>query len=928
MNTFIVGMVFFKRVFFLLALGCAFCSTVRPCFCEPSQKVLLIHSFHSEFKWTADITASIKEGLSSHHIDLRVEYLDAKRYASAEYLSLQKLYLKEKYSFTQFSTIICADNTALLFVLHNRTDLFPNIPIVFCGVNSYSKEITAGHSNITGVAENIDIEKTINLMLSQHTSAERIVVINDHTVSGTIFHLETKKIASKFPHITWSFPEFLDFKELQDLLQTLSSTDLVLLGMYFRDINNRSIEYDEVARTITTHSAVPVYAVADYFLGYGIVGGFLTSGRAQGKKAADLVANIFSGAQADDLPVITTSPNGYYADMQQLEKHNLLPSDFPPSTIFINTKNTLYQQYKYEVWSAALLFVLLTVFSIYLAFTVLKKRVAEQKLLKLTNELELRVSKRTADLKKANEDILMREQQMQHLLSNLNGMAYRCLYDEHWTMIFISDGVEQLTGYSQEELINNATIAYADIIDPRDQQMVNDAVVSALEKREHFTIEYRIVKKNGEIHWVWEQGLADFDANGEIRFLDGFITSISERKKIEQEQAKLATAVHQTDDIIIITNLQGIVEYVNPAFENITLYSAQEVIGKTPGLLKSHNHDDMFYKNMWATLLKGNVWKGRIINQKKDGSEYIAESTITPLRNLQGEATHYVNVQHDITSQITLEKKLQQAQKLEAMGTLAGGIAHEINTPAQFVGSNISFTLESMPDLSQFIELCRTMCHADDGNTTNLSSLSALYEENDIEYLLEEIPLALQQSQEGIERISHIVHSMKQFAHPGEDTKSPCNINDAIRNTATVCSNEWKYVATISFNLSDSLPEVPCHRSEINQVLLNIIVNAAHAIGQKHDHKEQGNIVISTAEVDSHVEIVIEDNGTGIPEDIQSRIFDPFFTTKEVGRGTGQGLSIAHSVITEKHSGELFFQSRPGNGTTFTIRLPLANSMA
>ncbi len=204
-------------------------------------------------------------------------------------------------------------------------------------------------------------------------------------------------------------------------------------------------------------------------------------------------------------------------------------------------------------------------------------------------------------------------------------------------------------------------------------------------------------------------------------------------------------------------------------------------------------------------------------------------------------------------------------------------------------------------------------------------SFDKRFEDLDIEYLEEEVPLAIGQTLKGVDRITHIVQAMKIFAHPGGIEKEPIDINKEIDKTITITRNEWKYVAELKTDFDKTLPSVPCHRAEFNQVILNLIVNAAHAIADVNGENsaEKGTIKISSRFDGNWAEIRISDTGTGIPKEIQHRIFDLFFTTKEPGRGTGQGLAIAHSVIVEKHSGDLKLETETGKGTTFVIRLPL-----
>jgi signal transduction histidine kinase len=199
-----------------------------------------------------------------------------------------------------------------------------------------------------------------------------------------------------------------------------------------------------------------------------------------------------------------------------------------------------------------------------------------------------------------------------------------------------------------------------------------------------------------------------------------------------------------------------------------------------------------------------------------------------------------------------------------------------------------------------------------------------LFDELDWNYLKKEIPKAILQSKEGIQRVSTIVQAMKEFSHPGSKEKAFHDLNKIIETTITVTRNEWKYCAEVVTHLDPNLPPVFCLPDEIGQVFLNILINAAHAIADKSTHDtEKGCITISTHRLPMHVEVHITDTGSGIPENIRARVFDPFFTTKGVGKGTGQGLAISHDVIEKKHGGTISFTSETGKGTTFTLRLPI-----
>jgi signal transduction histidine kinase len=274
-----------------------------------------------------------------------------------------------------------------------------------------------------------------------------------------------------------------------------------------------------------------------------------------------------------------------------------------------------------------------------------------------------------------------------------------------------------------------------------------------------------------------------------------------------------------------------------------------------------------------------------------------------------------------------LEEQLRQAQKLESVGQLAAGIAHEINTPTQYIGDNVRFLKDAFQDLSLLLTNYERLLAAVRGNTLSqetLEQVAAAVESADTPYLIVEIPKAIEQTLEGVTRVSKLVSAMKEFSHPGTKEKTPVDLNHAIESTVTVARNEWKYVADLETEFDPSLPLIACHVGEFNQVILNLIVNAAHAIADVvgKDGSGKGKITVQTRNCPEYAEIRIHDTGSGIPERVRTRIFDPFFTTKEIGKGTGQGLAIARSVVVDKHKGSIHFETEVEKGTTFIIRLP------
>ncbi len=313
--------------------------------------------------------------------------------------------------------------------------------------------------------------------------------------------------------------------------------------------------------------------------------------------------------------------------------------------------------------------------------------------------------------------------------------------------------------------------------------------------------------------------------------------------------------------------------------------------------------------------------------RRPDGDDGLLGVTICPMGQIDDCGESLLIVAADVTERRRLETQLRQAQKLESIGQLAAGIAHEINTPTQFVGDNIRFLQDAFRDLADVLKrYAQLLDAARDGQPPPdlLREVQETLDEADLDYLLEEIPTAIEQSLDGVDRVAKIVRSMKEFSHPGTREKQLVDLNKAIESTITVARNEWKYVAEMQTDFDPELPPVPCWVSDFNEVILNIVVNAAHAIADVvGDSGEKGRITVTTRRCGDEIEVRVSDTGTGIPEDIRARIFDPFFTTKEVGKGTGQGLAVAHAVVVEKHGGTIRVESEVGQGTTFIIRLPI-----
>jgi PAS domain S-box-containing protein len=370
-----------------------------------------------------------------------------------------------------------------------------------------------------------------------------------------------------------------------------------------------------------------------------------------------------------------------------------------------------------------------------------------------------------------------------------------------------------------------------------------------------------------------------------------FAVDISDLKLAVEEQARLITAVEHAAESIIVTNPEGIIEYVNPAFEKITGYSRNEVIGRNIELMDSGQHSKTLLSSIIDTLQRGEIWQGRVVNKHKDNSLYETEATVSPIKNNIGEITNYVSLQRDVSHEVRLESQLRQAQKMEAIGTLAGGIAHDFNNLLMGIQGNISLSLLDIDAGSPLLK--------------NLKKIE-------------------QYIQNGVD----LTKQLLGFARGGKYEISLLNINELLKEQNLMFSRTNKEVI-FEDKLAPNLWSVEVDRGQIEQVLMNLYLNALQAMpgggtlitrtGHVTIEKDQYNPYYVKA--GKYVKVTIEDTGIGMSEEVQQRIFDPFFTTKEMGRGTGLGLASVYGIV-KNHEGFINVYSKQGKGTRFEVYLP------
>ncbi|HET7811851.1 MAG TPA: ATP-binding protein [Steroidobacteraceae bacterium] len=381
---------------------------------------------------------------------------------------------------------------------------------------------------------------------------------------------------------------------------------------------------------------------------------------------------------------------------------------------------------------------------------------------------------------------------------------------------------------------------------------------------------------------------------------------------LAHERNVLRTMIDLIPAFIYAKDAQSRFTACNKLVANRMGVTPEEAIGKTDFDFFPREMAEKFFADEQALLASGQpmIDREEIAFDKISGTNRVIVTSKIPLHDAHGNVTGVVGTGYDITERKAAEERMASSDRLESIGRLAAGVAHEINTPIQYLNDSVSFIREGVEELLQYID------------TLHASMAQRPENDEDIEYLREELPPAMTRMSEGLSRIAEIVRSMKNFSHADQHEMGAVDLNKAIASTLVIARSEYKDCADLETEYGE-VPPVVCHGGQINQVVLNLVVNSAHAISDLVKKQGgRGKIKVSTATEGDNVVISIADTGGGIPEGIRARIFDPFFTTKEVGRGTGQGLSIARNVIVKGHSGELDFVTEIGKGTTFYVRLP------
>jgi len=494
--------------------------------------------------------------------------------------------------------------------------------------------------------------------------------------------------------------------------------------------------------------------------------------------------------------------------------------------------------------------------------------------------------------KKAEESLRESEERYRELFHNSADLIYTHDLDGNFTSV--NRAVEGLLGYAHEEFMK---LNIWQVIDP--EHLNATAENLRMKVNAHFdrTGPYEVLgrTKSGQPVWL-EVNSRALIHEGQLIGIHGTARDISDRKLAQEQLRKLLVAVEQAGETIVVTDPTGKIEYVNPSFESTTGYSVEEAIGQNPRIVKSGRHDRAFYREMWETIAEGRVWRGRLTNRRRDGTLYEETATISPVKDEKGAIINYIAVKRDVTSEVSLQKQLLQAQKMEALGTLAGGMAHDFNNLLQAIlgYSDILLMKKSSTDPDR-----------------------------------KKLEVIQQAALDGADLVSRIL----AFSRKAETKVRPIELNEEIRRVDALLRRILPKMIQIDLVLAEDLSIINANPAQIEQVLLNLGINAQHAMPDGGQLLiETSNVSISDEYLQTHlgskpgryVLLTVSDTGVGIEPAVLDRIFEPFFTTKTNGEGTGLGLSMVHGIIIQ-HGGFIRCYSEPGRGTSFKIYFPVAD---
>jgi len=929
---------------------------------KASQEILVLNSYHRGHAWSDNETAGILEILqeASPNIRYNIEYLDCKYHPKAEHFEAVKDLFKLKYANRDIPVVIVTDNPALEFVLKYRSLLFPRSSIVFCGINNYKKEMIEGQENITGLAEALDAGNTVKTALKLHPKAREVFVVHDYTTTGLATRREAEEqIKGMFDQISFRYAEDMTKKELTQRLEKLPQDSLVLALTYnvFRD--GEVITHENLARLLSANSPVPVYGVHNERLGYGIVGGSLLSGKLHGSQAARIALKILSGLPASNIPVDMSPQTRVMFDYNQLVRFGVPIKDLPEDSVVVNRPVSFISSHKYLVLSTLLVIIILTSGIIILGSNLYRRELAEDALRKSKEELEMRVTGRTAELKNANEQLHFelterkRAQELLELSEHRLSEAQRIAHVGSWELDLLkneltwSDEIYRIFGLPPQEF--GATYeAFLDAVHPDDRDYVNSSYTCSVERDVPYDIMHRIVRKsNGEVRYVHEKCEHTRDASGRIVKSVGTVQDITELKQAEEalrqreselnESQRLAhigswdwnattDTIWWSDEYYRIYNLDPKLPPPN-YIEHLKVYTSESAARLDPAVKRSMETGEPYELDLeLADPSAATRWIVARGEAKRDASSRIwglrgTAQNITE-RKMAEEKIRRLNEeleQRVITRTADLEKmslELQDSQRALM------NIVDDLNRKTLEL-EDANNKLKELDRLkSMFIA---SMSHELRTPLNSIIGFSSVLHDGWIGQVnaeqKENLATILRSGKHLLSLINDVIDVSKIESGKIEITHEDFDVYDVVSEAVELFKKDIQDKG-LDLKVEPIHLAVHTDRRRLLQCLVNLISNAIK-------FTEKGSVRVTAKLIRSSewIEISVEDTGIGIREEDLTRLFRAFVRLHSPlstsVKGTGLGLSLTKKIVTEVLGGEISAQSVYGKGSRFVIRIPV-----
>ncbi len=875
--------------------------------------LLVINSYNYGYDWSDDEMRGLQAALLKKlpRMEMLVEHLDTKKFPDKRHFPELANLFSIKHRGIRFDVVVALDNAALEFALRYRERLFPDVPMVFCGINDYEPEMVAGQSKVTGVAEYHDMVGTVAMALRLHPGTKEVVVVSDYSDTGRAMRHELVTSSAKFPKVAFRFLGDLPLEQAVQQLKGLSPDALVLMLSYTMDQSTgRSFTQAEAARIVTSVSPVPVYAVHAAQLGYGVVGGMMMEGRSQGEKAAELAVRILSGESASAIPVITGTLSRPMFDDTLLRRWDIDRRKLPPGSLVINEPVSFYAVNKTAFWTGALfaLFVVSALAALY--FNNERRRGLER-------------------------ELQFTEERFRLLFNSAGDAIY--IHDFDFCILEVNQSACDRMGYSHDEFME---LTLNEINAPHQAEKLPERLAALKrEGRALYESEHR-TKDGAAIPIEVSSRLIDYLGRPAILSV---VRDISKRKLVERREntrlkilEQMATGASLEELLVCIV---GFVEQESPGALCSVLLANEEgtqlMHGAAPSLPAEYNRavNGLRIREGMGSCGTAAFLKRRVIVEDLETHPYwkgfqpafdagLKACWSEPVLSVDGEllgtfavyyrscrspgdaelaliesAAHMASIAigrvRSDESRFRLEEQMRQMQKIEAIGQLAGGLAHDFNN--------------LLTPIFVYADIARKSMAADDPNCKKLEGILS-----------------------SAHKAADLTKKLLSFGRKQRLNMEVIELNEVIRALLDLMQRTIRANIEIRTNLTDFGAWIFADRGQVEQVLINFAVNAQDAI------KGNGTIVIETGNVllddefvrvnpgtkpGPHVLLSFTDNGCGMKEEVLQHIFEPFYTTKPVGEGTGLGLATVYGII-KQHNGCIKVKSRAGHGSSFLVYFP------